>query len=176
MVAYSELFAWNAPVQGKFVARFALDPGIYIPRLPGLEKADLRLEGVYTNLPKLVNPAYFYSNAHYPQGYTNDGQIIGSWIGRQGIGGQAAGGYWLTARTKATASYRRMTVDPSILQGGNLSDFSGGMTWLVKPEVEFSAMGQFERWNFPLLGAATQSNFTATFEMRLHPKARIGSK
>jgi len=175
VVAYTEMFAWNAPVQGKFVARFAMDPGIYVPRMPGLKRMDLRMEGVYTNLPKLVGP-YFYSNAHYPQGYTNYGQIIGSWIGRQGIGGQATTNYWLTARTKATASFRRMTVDRSFLQGGNLSDFSGSMTWLARPGVEFSAMGQFERWRFPLLATGAQSNFTASFEIRVHPKARVGSK
>jgi len=176
VVVYTEMFAWNAPVQGKFVARFAMDPGIYTPRLPGLKKIDLRMEGVYTNLPKLAGPAYFYSNAHYPQGYTNYGQIIGSWIGRQGIGGQASSSYWLTGRTKATASYRRMTVDKSFLQGGDLSDISGTMTWMVRSGVEFSAMGQFERWKFPLLGSGVQSNFTASFEMRVHPKARAESK
>lgn len=176
VVGYTEMFAWNAPVQGKFVARFAMDPGIYTPRLPGLKKMDLRMEGVYTNLPKLVDQAYFYSNAHYPQGYTNYGQIIGSWIGRQGIGGQAFSSYWLTGRTKATASYRRMTVDKSILQGGDLSDISGTMTWLARSGVEFSAMGQFERWKFPVLGSGVQSNFTASFEMRVHPKARVESK
>lgn len=176
VVAYSELFAWDDPIEGKFVARFAMDPGLYIPRLPRLPKMDLRLEGVYTNLPKLLDQAYFYSNAHYPQGYTNYGQIIGSWVGRQGIGGQASSSYWLTARTKATAGFRRMTVDQSLLQGGDLSDFSGSMTWLANPCVEFSATGQLERWKFPLLAAGAQSNFTAAFEIRFHPQARIGSR
>jgi hypothetical protein len=175
VVAYSELFAWDDPIEGKFVARFAMDPGIYMPRLPGLQKMDLRMEGVYTNLPKLVGP-YFYSNAHYPQGYTNYGQIIGSWIGRQGIGGQASSSYWLTARTKATASYRRMTVDQSLLQGGDLSDFSASMTWAARQGVEFSAIGQLERWKFPLLATGVQSNLTASFEIRVHPKARVASK
>jgi hypothetical protein len=176
VVAYTEMFAWNAPVQGKFVARYAMDPGLYIPRFPGLPKADLRIEGVYTNLPKLLDQAYFYSNAHYPQGYTNYGQIIGSWIGRQGIGGQASGSYWFTARNKATASFRRMTVDKSLLQGGNLSDFSGSMTWMARSEVELSAKGQFERWDFPMLASGVQSNFTASFELRVYPKARVESK
>jgi hypothetical protein len=176
VMAYSELFSWDDPIEGKFVARFAMDPGLYIPRLPGLPKLDLRAEGVYTNLPKLADQYYFYSNNHYPQGYTNYGQIIGSWVGRHGIGGQASSSYWLTARTKATASYRRMTVDHSLLQGGDLSDFFGSMTWLVRPEVEFSSTGQLERWKFPLLATGAQSNFTASFEIRVHPKAKLGLK
>jgi len=174
--AYTEMFAWDDPIEGKFFARYAMDPGLYMPRLPGIKKMDLRMEGVYTNLPKLVGLAYFYSNAHYPQGYTNYGQIMGGWIGRQGVGGQVSSSYWLTGHTKATASYRRMTVDKSFLQGGDLSDISGTMTWIRGSGVEFSAMGQFERWKFPLLQSGVQSNFTASFEMRVHPNARVGSK
>ena len=176
VVVYTEEFAWDDPIEGKFVARYAMDPGIYIPRLPGLKKLDLRMEGAYTNLPKLADQAYFYSNAHYPQGYTNYGQILGSWIGRQGSGGQASSSYWFSARNKATVSYRKMSADKSFLQGGNMNDFSGNMTWLIRPEIELSAMGQYERWNFPLLGAGAKSNFTSTFEVRIFPKARAGSE
>jgi len=176
LVVYTEGFAWDDPVEGKFVARFAMSPGIYLPKIPGIKKMDLRMEGVYTDLPKLVDPAYFYSNAHYPQGYTNYGQIMGSWIGRQGRGGQASTSYWFSARNKATMSYRKMTVDKSFLQGGNIDDISGNITWLVRPDIELSAMGQYEHWKFPLLGSGVQSDFTTSFEVRYFPKDGAGSK
>src|ERR1700679_4267369 len=102
------------------------------------------MEGAYTNLPKLADQAYFYSNAHYPQGYTNYGQILGSWIGRQGSGGQASSTYWFSARNKATVSYRKMVADKSFLQGGNLNDISASTTWMVHRGVELSAIGQYE--------------------------------
>jgi hypothetical protein len=176
LVVYNEGMAWDDPLQGKFVARFAMAPGVYIPRLPKLKKLDLRMEGAYTNLPKLPYLAYFYANAHYPQGYTNYGQILGSWIGRQGIGGQASSTYWFSARNKATLSYRRMYSDKSFLQGGNMSDISGNVTWLVRPGIEVSAMGQYERWKFPLLGTGAKSSFTSAFEIRIFPKTRLGSE
>jgi Capsule assembly protein Wzi len=176
VVAYTEGFAWDDPVEGKFVARYAMDPGIYIPKVPGMKKLDLRMEGVYTNLPKLVNQAYFYYNAHYPQGYTNYGQILGSWVGRQGDGGKVSSSYWFSARNKATVSYRKVTSDKSFLQGGNLSDISGNMTWMVRSGIELSAMGQYEHWKFPLLSTGPQSNFTTTFEVRIFPKVRTGSQ
>jgi hypothetical protein len=177
VVVYSEGMAWDDPLQGKFVARFAWDPGIYLPQLPKLKKLDLRLEAAYTDLPKLPYQGYFYSNtgAHYPQGYTNYGQIIGSWVGRQGIGGQASSTYWFSARNKATISYREVTSDHSILGGGNQNDVSGNVTWLVRPRVEFSAMGQYEHWNFPILGGA-KSDFASSLEIRFFPKERAGSK
>ena len=176
VVLYTEEFAWDDPIEGKFVARYAMDPGIYIPKLPFMKKLDLRMEGVYTNLPKLKLQGYFYENAHYPQGYTSYGQILGSWIGRQGAGGQGSSTYSFSARTKATASFRRMIVDKTLLQGGNLTDISGNLTWMVRPDVEFSATGQYEQWRFPLLGSGRTSNFTTAFEFRIFPKARLGSR
>jgi len=176
LVFYTEGMAWDDPLQGKFVGRYAMDPGLYFPRVPGLKKLDLRMEGVYTNLPKLPVQAYFYANSHYPQGYTNYGQILGSWIGRQGSGGQASSTWWFSARNKATVSYRKTSSDKSFLQGGNQSDFSGKMTWMIRPEIELSAMSQYERWKFPLLGTGAKSDFTNSFEVRIFPKARVGSE
>jgi hypothetical protein len=175
VVFYTEGMAWDDPLQGKFVARFAMDPGLYFPHLPKLKKLDLRMEGAYTNLPKLPYQAYFYANAHYPQGYTNYGQIIGSWIGRQGSGGQASSTYWFSARNKATVTYRKVSSDKSFLEGGNQSDVSGNVTWLVRSGVELSAMGQFEQYKFPLLGAG-KSDFTTSIGVRFFPKERIGAQ
>jgi len=169
VVVYTEGFAWDDPLQGKFVGRYAMDPGVYIPRIPKLNRLDLRMEGVYTNLPKLPYQGYFYSNEHYPQGYTNYGQILGSWVGRQGSGGEASSTFWFSARNKATLTYRRMYSDKSFLEGGNLSHISGKVIWLLRPGAEFSAMCQYEQWKFPLLGAGAKSNFTSTFEVRLFP-------
>lgn len=176
IIVYTEGLAWDDPVQGSFLERYAMDPGIYLPQLPHLKKVDLRMEGVYTDLPGLKESAYFYANARYVQGYTNYGQILGSWIGRQGRGGQASSTYWLSARTKASITYRKMTVDKAMLQGGNLDDISGSFIWTARPGIELSATGQYEHWKFPLLAPGVQSNFATTFQIKIFPKARAGSE
>jgi membrane-associated phospholipid phosphatase len=175
LVVYSEGFAYDDPLQGSFLGRYALDPGIYMPQIPGLRKLDLRVEGINTNLPGLKHPAYFYSNTHYAQGYTNYGQILGSWIGRQGSGGQASSTYWFSARNKATVSYRKLVADKSFLQGGQSSDFSGSITWIVRPGIEVSAMSQYESWKFPLLAPGARSDVSTSFGVRVFPKTRLGS-
>jgi hypothetical protein len=169
---YSEGFAYDDPLQGKFLARYALDPGIYLPQLPGARRLDLRVEGVYTNLPGLKDQAYFYANAHYPQGYTNYGQILGSWIGRQGSGGAASSTYWFSARNKATVGYRKVIADKSFLNGGMLEDFSGSITWMLRPGIELSATSQYETWKFPLLAAGPRSDTSTSFGIRVFPKTR----
>lgn len=176
VVVYTEGLAWDDPAEGKFVARFALSPGIYVPRIPGLSKVDLRMEGAYTDLPKLVDQAYYYANAHYVEGYTNYGQVLGSWVGRQGRGGQASSSYWFNARDKATVSYRRMTADKSFLEGGGMSDISGALSWDIRPDIELTASGQYERWKFPLLNAGQQTDFTGSFEVKVFPKLHLGSQ
>jgi len=149
-----------------------MTPGVYLPHLPGVKKLDLRMEGVYTNLPGLKDPAYFYSNAHYPQGYTNYGQLLGSWVGRQGSGGTATSTYWFSAQTEASASFRHTTQDKSLLQGGSLSDVSGSLTWMVRRGIEVSATEQYERRRFPLLSTGPQSDATTSFQIRVFPKGR----
>jgi hypothetical protein len=175
LVLYSEAFAYDNPVEGAFLQRFSMNPGIYLPQLPGLRKLDLRVEGANTNLPGLKDQAYFYTNAHYPQGYTNYGQIMGSWIGRQGSGGSASSTYWFSARNKATVSYRKMVADKSFLLGGHLEDIAGSVTWIVRPGIELSASSQYESWNFPLLAAGARSNVSTSFGVRVYPKSRNGS-
>ncbi len=112
---YSEAMAWDDPVEGKFVARFAWDPGIYLTGLPRVHNMDARFEAVYTDLPKAPYQGYYYSNEHYAQVYTNYGQVFGSWVGRQGIGGQASTTYWFSPQKKAGVFYRKMVADVSML-------------------------------------------------------------
>ena len=167
---YTEGLAWDDPIEGKFVARYAMDPGIYFPEVPRIKNLDLRLEGAYTDLPKLVEQGYFYANPHYPQGYTNYGQILGSWVGRMGIGGQASTTYWFSPRRKATVTYRKMVSDQSLFHGGSMGDLAADILWTVRGNVELSASGQYERWGFPILAAGPKTNFTSSFAVRFFPK------
>ncbi len=168
-VLYTEGMAWDDPLEGKFVGRYAFDPGLYLSQLPRLPSLDLRIEGAYTNLPKLPILAYFYANGHYVQGYTNYGQIMGSWVGREGVGGVATSSWWFTARRKLSVSYRQMVSDPSLFQGGSLRDISATGLWTLRSGIELTAMGQYERWRFPLLSAGPRSNGTMQFQVRWSP-------
>ena len=117
-------------------------PAFTLPKIPKVSRLDLRLEGAYTDLPKLTEQGYFYSNTRYAQGYTSYGQILGSWVGRQGIGGQATSNYWFSPQRKLTFSYRKMVEDTSILEGGHISDISVGGVWTIRSAIELSANGE----------------------------------
>lgn len=172
---YSEGMAWDDPIEGKFVARYAWDPGVYLSELPRLHKLDARFEAVYTDLPKEYFQGYFYANTHYPQGYTNYGQILGSWVGRQGIGGQASSNYWVSPQKKVGVFYRKMVSDVSLFGGGSNSDYGVTASWRLRPQIELSALAQYERWKFPFLEQDSRSNFTSSFEFRFFPASGLRS-
>ena len=167
--------AWDNPIQGKFVARYAFSPGIYVPQLPRLTRLDLRLEGVYTDLPKLVQQGYFYTNSHYVEGYTNYGQILGSWVGPQGIGGEASSTYWFSPRTKAGVSYRKVVTDSSYFKGGHRSDLAAKVIWTPNSATEITGTAQYGSWNFPVVSQDTKSDFSATIQVRFFPKVHLGN-
>ncbi len=89
--------------------------GIHLSKFPGIPKLDFRAEGGYTILPLggFYSRGYYYGNEHYLSGYTNDGNIFGSWIGRGGQGEQAWSNYWFTPRTRIQLNFGTRKSDSS---------------------------------------------------------------
>jgi membrane-associated phospholipid phosphatase len=152
--------------------RPSLNPGIYLPQLPKLSRLEFRIEGLKTDQAPHVDfpPGYVYTDRRYLSGYTNDGLVIGNWIGRAGIGGQAWATYHLTTRDSLEFSYRHAEVDHSFLQGGRLNDFSAQGDFKLGRGTSFSAFLQYEQWAFPALNPLPQSNLTASFQFTFWPK------
>jgi len=175
LVLYADEMTEDEPLALAYPRQSALNAGIYLPHLPRLKNLDFRCEGIYTNLPGNSRSDIFYVNPHYAGGYRNYGQIIGSWIGRGGNGGQASTTYWFSGRNQATLTYRRTVVDPILLQGGNVHDISGSVNWMLRPHIEVTGSLQYERWNFPLLNPGPRSNVATTIEVRAWPKLRLAA-
>jgi membrane-associated phospholipid phosphatase len=148
-----------------------INPGIYFPRLPKIPKLDLRLEGVTTdlNIPAHFGPGAVYWDERYHSGYTNNGDLIGSWIGRRGRGEQAWATYYVSPRSDVQFSYRHNNVDPAFLQGGSYQDLSLRGNFLVHSQVSFATFVQYETWQFPLLAASRQSNVTGSVQVTFWP-------
>jgi membrane-associated phospholipid phosphatase len=145
-------------------SRPALNPGIYLPQLPKLPKLEIRAEGF-----KDGGQGVMYIDRRYRSGYTNDGFLLGSWIGRQGHGGQAWAKYSFSPRTNLQFGYRLQETDRILAGGGRLNDFSLRGEFMLGPEVALSTFLQYEQWNFPVLAPSSKSNITSSVQLTFHP-------
>ena len=150
--------------------------GLYSARMPKLPKLDLRLEGGSTSPVDFPScNGCFYHNFQYVNGYTNGGQLMGSWIGRAAQGESIASNYWLRATRKIGIELKHRKIDSQFLpQGGTQNDVQLNSDFLLRSGFRLSGVLQYERWEIPLLAASPQSNITASFEISYLPK--VGRK
>jgi hypothetical protein len=154
--------------------RSAWVSGLYVPRLPHIPKLDLRMEGVYTDLPIGGNVAhgFFYHNTQYLSGYTNAGNLIGSWIGRQGQGAQAWATYSFTPRSKLQFDYRHQKVSKQYIPlGGTATEAGVSADFLVRPHFSVSGSVQYERWIFPVISPSQKNDVATSIELTAWPGA-----
>ena len=148
-----------------------INPGIYVPQLPKLHQLELRFEGVTTDLdiPSFFGPGAVYWDGRYRSGYTNNGNLIGSWIGRRGRGEQAWATYSFSPRSRIQLGYRNNNVDKAFIQGGHLQDISLRADLMLRPDLSFSGSVQYETWHFPVLSTTGKSNITSSVELTFRP-------
>jgi hypothetical protein len=173
---YADGYADDQPSPLAYWDRSAWVSGIYIPRIPGIPKLDLRAEGVYSDLPigGAVGPGFFYSSTRYKNGYTNWGNLMGSWIGRGGQGAQAWTTYWFTPRNNLQFSFRHQKVSREFIpNGGTLTDASVRADFWVRSSFSLSAAVQYEAWNFPVVVSAKQSDVTSSVRLAFWPKSLL---
>lgn len=103
----------------------------------------------------------------------NNGNLLGSWIGRAGRGGQGWLTYWFTPRNTLQLGYRLQTVSPNFIGGGRLADYSAKSELMIGHSISVSGLLQYEQWNFPLLAPTPQSNVTGSIQFTLYPNLHL---
>ena len=161
-IAYMDVSAWHA--------------GLYLSHVPHVARLDLRVEGVYTDVPGGVsantkNPGSFYQNSTWRNGYTNNGDIIGSWIGRGGQGAQAWTNYWFSPRNRLQFYFRHEKVSQEFIPGGgSLTDAGARSDYSLRPNLSLSLSVQHERWLFPAIQPNIAHNVAASIGIVFEPQ------
>lgn len=158
----------------------ALAPGLYLSHVPGLPKLDMRAEASYTDPP--VRPStsgggpdlpgkFEYWETIEKQGYTNQGQIFGSWIGRQAKGGQAWITYHLSGNEWVQAGYRRQKAASDFIPGGTtLDDYSFQLVKRLGDNFELNAYFADEHYKAPIYLPSEQNVTTTTIQFTWYPQ------
>jgi hypothetical protein len=151
----------------------AITSGLYLSHIPKVPKLDLRVEGVYTDLPggtSVVQHGFFYINSRFKSGYTNEGNLIGSWIGRQGQGGEAWMNYWFSPKSRVQVHFRHQKISQQFIpEGGSLSDLGLSTDLWLKSNFGLSASVQYERWLVPVIQPSASRNVTAAVQLTVRP-------
>src|SRR6266480_2747464 len=161
-IAYVDVSAWHA--------------GLYLSRFPGVSRLDLRAEGVYTDIPVGVsantkNPGSFYQNGTWLNGYTNNGDMIGSWVGRGGQGAQAWSNYWFSPRNRLQFFFRHQKVSQEFIPGGgSLTDVGARTDYSLRSNLSLSVSVQHERWFFPVIHPNAVTNVAASVGIVFEPQ------
>jgi hypothetical protein len=161
----------NSPVDAP--RRSAIVPGFYLSHLPKLPKIDLRAESGYTDIVP-VQPSqegrFLFWEAIYHDAHTNKGNLLGTWIGRQGKGTQVWSNYWLSPNSYIQLSYRNGKISPEFIPGGGtLNDFAGGVRLVMRKDVELLAKVQYERWLIPVLAPTLKSDVVSSLQLTFWP-------
>jgi len=178
---YTEAFVEDEFSPIAYWRNAAIWSGIYLAQIPKLNKLDLRIEAGYTDLPgNLQNgsatshygPGIFYTNSRYPNGYTNDGNLLGNWLGRQSQGAEAWSTYRFTPRNFIQASFRHQKVSQQVMPGGgSLTDFSLSANSWLRNDLSVAATVQGERWLLPIIAPGAHFNVTSSLQLTFWPQS-----
>jgi hypothetical protein len=96
---------------------------------------------------------------------------LGSWIGREGKGGQAWLTDWLSPKEYIRLGYRNAKVSNSFIPGGTTqNDITIKAVLRLKENLELNAFGQAEFWKVPVLASGQQHDFTGSFQLTYFPR------
>lgn len=180
--------------------RAAYRPGIYLTHVPGLPRLDLRAEAASTDPTASSVVAREYGHFMYwegieKQGYTNQGQLFGDWIGREDKGGQAwltwhlSGNEWLQVNyrnqkatkdfipgsTTATFTGRDCPLStPCLVPGGTtLNDFGFQAVKRIGKDIEVNGNFTVEHWKAPIYLPGKQTVTTTNIQITWFPNRKV---
>jgi capsule assembly protein Wzi len=171
LTIYSDSLADDDPNPLDNPRRAAWGPGLYISQLPAMRKLDLRLETYSTWLYlRDAGGQFIYWNNQYHDAYTNNGVLLGSWIGRDARAYSASSTYWLSARNKIGVSYRQIKTGSNFLPGGGTqTDVSMNAEWQLRSGWQLNVFAQLERYFLPVLGSPRR-DLTAGLQIAFFPR------
>jgi hypothetical protein len=172
LTGYFDGFADDQPFPLVYPTESVWLSGFFLRCVPHLPRVTIRAEGLLSPHRDLAFPGFFYFNVHYKSGYTNNRQLIGSWIGREAQGEQTWAAWHFSPRSVLELSGRSQNVERNFLEGGSLRDLRATADIALHPEWQLRVEEQTEWWKFPLLSTTGQRNAEFTIQLSFNPLER----
>jgi Capsule assembly protein Wzi len=175
--AHDEVSPADAP------RRSSYRPGLYLSHVPGIAKLDVRAEAVNTDPSTHDSQGghFEYYETIQRQGYTNEGVLMGDWIGREDKGGQGWITYHLSGDEFVQVGVRAQKATKDFIPGGTtLNDINFQVVKRLGKDFEINGNFISERWRAPIYPTgtptypATTQNVTATtIQLTWYPKNKV---
>lgn len=157
--------------------RAAWRPGLYLSHVPGLPKLDVRAEGAYTDPAKRSSRSgrFMYWEGIERQGYTNQGQIFGDWVGREGKGGQAwltwhlSGNEWIQVNVRNHKAAKDFLAAGSTEYGSTINDVGFEVVKRIKKQFEIDGRFTVEKYKEPIYLPGRQNVTTTDIRLTWYP-------
>jgi hypothetical protein len=122
------------------------------------------------------------------QGYTNNGQLFGDWIGREGKGGQGwvtyhlSGNEWIqvgvrnqkVAKDFIPGSTTQLRPEGGLILGGTtLNDFNIQAVKRIGKDFEINGNFSLEHWKAPIYLPGQQTVTTTTIRLTWFPERKV---
>jgi hypothetical protein len=151
-------------------------PGLYLSHVPGIPRLDLRVEAASTDPPIRTSQSghFMYYEFIQQQGYTNQGQLFGDWIGREDKGGQGWITYHLSGNEWLQISVRNQKAAKDFIPGGTtLNDISFQVVKRIGKDFEVNGNFAYERWKAPIYLSGQQTVTTTTIQLTWFPQKKV---
>jgi hypothetical protein len=153
-------------------------PGLYLSHLPGIHRLDIRAEAATTD-PSSSNAAsqnghFMYWETIQRQGYTNQGQLFGDWIGREDKGGQGWITYHLSGNEWLQVGLRNQKATTYFIPGGTtLNDINFQAVKRIGKDFEINGKFALEHWKAPIYLPGQQTVTTTTIQFTWFPERKV---
>ena len=151
-------------------------PGLYLSHVPGVPKLDIRAEAASTDPPVSTSNAghFMYYEQIQRQGYTNQGQLFGDWIGREDKGGQGWITYHLSGNEWFQVGVRSQKAAKDFIPGGTtLNDIDFQVVKRIGKDFELNGKFAYERWKAPIYLPGQQTVTTTTIQLTWFPEKNV---
>jgi hypothetical protein len=177
LTIYSDSYCDDDPSPLAAPRRAAINPGIYLARVPGLPRLDFRVEAPSTQpMGWDMGGQFIYFNGQYRSGNTNHGNLLGNAVGRDGRAIQGWTSWWFSGRDRLEAGYRHLKTSSRFLPGGGTQSdatvrgsFELGSGWIAAAAV------QHERFWIPVLGGPRR-NLSASVQLTWEPALQFSRR
>jgi hypothetical protein len=171
VTVYSDSYGVDEPNPIDNPKRAPWAPGLYLSHLPGLPRCDFRFETYATWLYRKDQGGQFvYWDNQYRDAATNDGNLLGSWVGRDSRAYSAGFNYWFSGKSKLAARFTQIKAGNNFLPGGGTqTDGSVTAQCSLNSEWMVTASAQYERYFIPVLGGP-RNDITASLQVVFTPR------